>query len=230
MKDWRSGLVAVGLATLVLGGGVLGCDEGKKDEDKAEKDDDKSDKKKKKKADKKKDDGDTKAAATSEPSSTAAPVPEAPTAEASADSGGNAPEPPKCGPPDKIPAIPEGSSDAPKDLAEWNTGCEVNTQGPNSQAPDCTSVLVREWLKVTCKGDMLGYEEMDGFGAEGADYFKLFTPNQLISFVVRLKKGKSQKVRMCRPKERASLFVSWPPGKDQPTIIAVGIGPKCDKF
>ncbi len=161
--------------------------------------------------------GDNKQGGGSGSNTAAAPEPAAPAEPAQ-----------KCGSLKDIPDIPEGRSAPPKDLAEWNTGCKVNTQGPNSHAPDCTAILKREWLKVTCTGDMLGFEQMDGFGVEGNDYFKMHTPGKLLSFVVRLRKGQSQKVRMCRPKERASLFVSWPPGKSKPTIIAVGRGPKCD--
>ncbi len=101
--------------------------------------------------------------------------------------------------------------------------------GANSEAPDCSVTILRDWAKVTCTGDMLGFENFEGFGVEGGDYFKTFTAGKLLSFVVRLRKGQSQKVRMCRPKERASLFVSWPPGKDKPTIVALQRGPKCDK-
>ncbi len=132
-----------------------------------------------------------------------------------------------CGSASDIPAIPATKSDPPG-LAEWASACSVNTQGANSQAPDCTSKIKREWLQVTCRGGMLGYEKMDGFGVEGHDYFKQIKPGKFVSFVLRLRKGQSQKVRMCRKKERASLFVSWPPSSPKPTIVAVGRGPKCD--
>src|SRR5690606_38521005 len=123
-----------------------------------------------------------------EPAPAAEPAPAEPPAQA-------------CGGPKDIPDIPAEQSDAPSSLAEWKAGCEVNTVGPNSEAPDCTVTVLREWAKVTCTGDVLGYEEMDGFGREGFDYFKHFTPNSMLSFVIRMRRGQSQKVRMCRQKE-----------------------------
>ncbi len=239
---------------LALGLGAVACEDKTSDDKSSDDDDAKSDKgdkdkKKKKKKDKDGDgdgdgdgsgkgkgdgsgkgDGDDKGA-VAEPKSEAPKTAVAEPAPAPAPPPEPAPPPaPACGPPDKVPAIPAERSDAPASLEEWKAACPVNTQGPNSHAPDCTSMVLREWLKVTCTGKMLGFEEMDGFGVEGQDYFKLFTPNQALSFVVRLRKGQSQKVRMCRPNQRASLFVSWPPSKEQPTIIAVGIGPKCERY
>lgn len=225
--------------SLALGTFGVACEDGKGSDVKSEKDDDDAKDKKKKKKKKKSDDDDDDAQKGDKPAKApgSATPPPAETADAVAPAPEPAPAPAPaaepaapCGAMNEIPDIPAEKSDAPKDLAEWSTGCPVNTQGANSHAPDCTSVLKREWLKVTCTGDMRGYEQMDGFGVEGRDYFKLFSAGKMISFVVRLRKGASQKVRMCRPKERASLFVSWPPSKDKPTIIAVGIGPKCEKF
>ena len=106
----------------------------------------------------------------------------------------------------------------------------MNTQGAGSQAGDCTMKVYREWLQVTCRGNMTGYEQFDknGFGAKGADYYEQHTPGKMASFVVRLRKGRNPKVRLCRGDERASLFVSWPPSEAKPKIIALGAGPKCD--
>lgn len=231
MKATR--VLVLGLALGLCGAACESSD--KSDEKSSEKDDGDDDKKKKKKKKgddegdddkkekkKKGDDGDTKdkpaadkptADEKTEPAPTAAPAAE-PAAE--------------CGDLKTIPDIPSDKSDVPSQ-EEWNKGCKVNTVGPNSEAPDCEMTIVREWLKVKCTGDMKGYELMDGFGNEGQDYFKFFTPDQVLSFVIRMRKGASQKVRMCRAKERASLFVSWPPSKDKPTIIALQRGPKCDK-
>ncbi|MCA9622411.1 MAG: hypothetical protein KC731_25485 [Myxococcales bacterium] len=132
-----------------------------------------------------------------------------------------------CGPPNQIPVIP-GTTSPPPSLAEWSTACDVNTQGAGSQPGNCTMKIVREWLQVTCRGDMRGYESFEGFGSEGADYFKQVKVGNLISFVVRLGRGKSQKVRLCTNVDRASLFVSWPPSRPQPSIVALGVGPRCD--
>jgi hypothetical protein len=207
---------SMGFVWLAAALALTACDGKKNDaaKDEAAEDDDdgeKKKKKKKKKADR--DEDDAKAAAKEAPKDETAVA--------------NEPPPPACGPPNEIPDIPADRSDPPS-LAEWATGCDVNTQGAGSQAGDCTLKIKREWLQVTCRGEVKGYEELEGFGSEGLDYFKQIVPGQLASFVVRLRKGKSQKVRICRDKERASLFVSWPPANAKPTIVALGVGPACD--
>ena len=133
----------------------------------------------------------------------------------------------ECGPPNVVPEIPASRSNPPT-LAEWGSACTVNTQGAGSQAADCTIKIKREWLQITCRGNMTGYEHFEGFGNEGQDYFKQIKRGELISFVTRLRKGRNQKVRMCRGKERASLFVSWPPSAPRPLHVALATGPKCD--
>lgn len=126
-----------------------------------------------------------------------------------------------------IPAIPEGRS-RPPTVAEWGAAAEVNTQEKNSQPDRCEVKVVREWLRVSCRGsDILGYEKMESFGSKNADYFEMIQPGKLASFVLRLKKGKTQTVRICRQKDRASLFVNWPASKDRPVHIALGKGPVC---
>ncbi len=126
-----------------------------------------------------------------------------------------------------IPEIPEGRS-TPPSVAEWAQAKIVNTQNPNSWPPDCTTKIVREWLQVNCTGKILGYEKMENFGKEQVDYFESIRQNEIASFVVRLKKGKTMAVRICRQGERASLFVNWPGAKDRPVHVALGKGPACD--
>jgi hypothetical protein len=104
----------------------------------------------------------------------------------------------------------------------------VNTQGANAQPSHCNMRILREWLMLTCTGDVLGYEKMEDFGNEGQDYYKQFNPGQMGSFVVRLIRGHNQKVRLCRSNDRASLFVSWPQGNERPLHVALGKGPACD--
>lgn len=142
-------------------------------------------------------------------------------------SKGAAAEAAGCGASATIPKIPSTES-SPPTVAEWKSGCAVNTQGANSQAKDCSLKVVREWAKVACTGDVLGHEKMDGFGQEGQNHFRMFKKGKLGSFVWRLRKGHSQKVRICRANDRASLFVSWPGSKAQPTIIALALGEACD--
>ncbi|MBX3128004.1 MAG: hypothetical protein KF718_14875 [Polyangiaceae bacterium] len=125
-----------------------------------------------------------------------------------------------------VPEIPEGRSNPPT-VAEWSAAPITNTQGTGSWAPDCTSKIVREWLQVNCTGKILGYEKMENFGKEQVDYFQSIKPNNIASFVVRLKKGKTMSVRICREKDRASLFMNWPAAKDRPVHVALGKGPPC---
>jgi hypothetical protein len=152
------------------------------------------------------------------PSATVATPTTAP--EPSAEPGKEAPDE---GP---VPAIPEGKS-SPPTVAEWGSAEEVNTQEKNSQPDQCELKVVREWVRVSCRGDVLSYEKMESFGTKNADYFEMIKPGNLASFVVRMKQGKTQSVRICRQKDRASLFVSWPASKDRPAHIALGKGPVC---
>ncbi len=125
-----------------------------------------------------------------------------------------------------VPEIPEGRSNPPS-VAEWNAAPEVNTQGKGSHPDQCEQKVVREWVRVTCRGDVTGYEKMENFGNKNADYFEMIKPGNMASFVVRLKKGRTQSVRICRANDRASLFINWPATKDRPVHIALGKGPKC---
>lgn len=134
---------------------------------------------------------------------------------------------PTCGSPSTVPVIPSERSNPPSG-AEWEKGCPINTQGSGGQPSNCNMKIIREWLSVTCTGDVQGFEKMEDFGNEGQSYFKHFVPGQVGSFVVRLSKGTNQKVRICRTKDRASLFVSWPPSNDRPLHVALGSGPVCD--
>jgi hypothetical protein len=127
-----------------------------------------------------------------------------------------------------VPAIPEGRSKPPS-VAEWNAGAEVNTQEANSRPDDCFVKLVREWVKVHCDGKLVGVEEMESFGRENSDWFVSFRPGKSIDFVLRLSKGKTQKLRICKEDGAAgaALFVNWPAGEDRPIHIALGKGKPC---
>jgi hypothetical protein len=164
-------------------------------------------------------------ASSAAPSASASPD-TAPGASASAATSAE-PAAGECGSPKEIPAIPDAKSNPPS-VEEWSKGCAVNTQGAGTEAKDCTMEVLREWLKVTCNGDVIRVEDMDGFGNEGDDHYKTVTPGKVASFVVRLKKGRNPKVRICRAKDRASLFVSWPPSVDKPKIIALAAGAPCE--
>jgi hypothetical protein len=130
-------------------------------------------------------------------------------------------------PPNPIPAIPTEKSNPPK-TTEWDEGKDVNTQETNSQPDKCTMRILREWLQISCREDYSSYEKMENFGLKNADYFEFVQPGRVVSFVVRLQRGKTQTVRICGEGRRATLFVNWPAQKDRPVHVALGKGPACE--
>lgn len=126
-----------------------------------------------------------------------------------------------------VPDIPEGKSNPPQGT-EWDSAPLVNTQGANARGEKCSMRVLREWLRIYCTGDVIGYEKMEDFGTLQNDYYMKISPGKFASFVVRLRKGKNPKIRVCRENDRASLFVSWPPSVDKPKHVALGKGPACD--
>lgn len=127
----------------------------------------------------------------------------------------------------EVPDIPSTRSNPPQGT-EWDQGIAVNTQGANARAKRCSMHVLREWLRIYCSGKVIGYEKKEDFGTLGSDYFEKIVEGKYASFVIRLKKGENQKIRICRENDRASLFVSWPGGSDKPKNIALGQGPACD--
>jgi hypothetical protein len=126
-----------------------------------------------------------------------------------------------------VPDIPSTKSNPPQGT-EWDQGVPVNTQGANSRAKRCSMHVLREWLRIYCSGKIIGYEKKEDFGELGSDYYEKIVAGKYASFVIRLKKGANQKIRICREGDRASLFVSWPVTADKPKHIALGQGPACD--
>lgn len=126
-----------------------------------------------------------------------------------------------------VPSIPSTRSNPPQGN-EWNQGVAVNTQGASTRAKRCSLHVLREWLRINCSGKVLGYEKKEDFGEQHRDYYEEIVAGKYASFVVRLQKGKNQKIRVCRAEDRASLFVSWPPTADKPLHIALSQGPACD--
>jgi len=123
-----------------------------------------------------------------------------------------------------IPDIPADRSPPPS-FEEWKTGTVVNSQGKSSRPDKCEMKIVREWLKVKCEGDVLGINDLDGFGAEGTDHFKFFKEGQVADIVVRLKEGQSLSTRIPRGAYGdALLFTHWQKGAKKPYIIALGSG------
>jgi hypothetical protein len=151
-------------------------------------------------------------------------TPSEPTAAATTDTAAAKPPSFKVG---DVPDIP-GSRSNPPQGAEWDQGVAVNTQGANSRAKRCSMFVLREWLNIYCTGKVIGYEKKEDFGTVNVDYFEKIVAGKYASFVIRLKKGENQKIRICRENDRASLFVSWPGSADKPKNIALGQGPACD--
>ena len=123
-----------------------------------------------------------------------------------------------------IPDIPSDRSKPPT-VDEWKAGTVVNSQEKNSRPDKCELRIVREWLKINCTGDVLGINDLDGFGAEGTDHFKSIKEGQLADIVVRLKENQALSTRIVRNAEGdAALFTHWPKGAKKPYIIALGRG------
>ncbi|MFO0763106.1 MAG: hypothetical protein U0359_42105 [Byssovorax sp.] len=122
----------------------------------------------------------------------------------------------------EAPAMAEGTS-APPTVAEWQAAETTNTVGANSAPKDCVMKTVREWLKVNCTGNIKEVTNMEGFGREGSDFFKLVTPGKVADLVVRVKKGQAIKARIIREGQSASLFVNWPTQNPRPSIVALQI-------
>jgi hypothetical protein len=123
-----------------------------------------------------------------------------------------------------LPDIPSDKSKPPS-IDEWKTGTVVNSQEKNSRPDKCEMKIVREWLKVKCEGEVLGITDLDGFGAEGTDHFKMVQEGKFADVVVRLKEGQALSTRFLRAVEGdAALFTHWPKGAKKPNIIALGRG------
>jgi hypothetical protein len=128
---------------------------------------------------------------------------------------------------EKVPLIHQEKSDPPG-LADWDKAAEVNTQHEHGIAKDCSMKVVREWVRVFCRGEILGYQDLAEFGKKTVDHYVSVKESSL-SFVGRVKPGPRQFVRICRKSDRAALAIYWPPGKDRPEHIALGDGKPCEQ-
>lgn len=126
----------------------------------------------------------------------------------------------------KVPLIPREKSDPPK-TEDWEKAVEVNTQHEHGIAKECSMKVVREWVRVFCRGEILGYQDLTEFGKKSVDHYVSVKESSL-SFVGRIKQGPRQFVRICRETDRAALAIYWPPGKDRPEHIALGDGKPCE--
>lgn len=127
---------------------------------------------------------------------------------------------------EKVPLIPLEKSDPPK-AEDWEKAAEVNTQHEHGIAKECSMKVVREWVRVFCRGEILGYQDLTEFGKKSVDHY-VSVKESSVSFVGRIKQGPRQFVRICRKADRAALAIYWPPGKDRPEHIALGDGKPCE--
>lgn len=149
-------------------------------------------------------------AATPEPTPTAAKVPTPPTTAPAAGGRG----------PDGLPAnIPETRSKVPT-LAEWDAVGEITVA--RSTPLGCETKMVREWLRVSCKGKSYtggkpgNVTKQDGCSGETLLYSKMESTTSMVSPVLR---GKSCEVRFTWTNDKAAwLSVDWPVGTPRPVI------------
>ena len=198
---WLIGMV------LCLGlGGLPACDEGAKgsDEDGAA-----ASKKKSKKGDDQADEGAKKV----EPGGADEAQP------AAAKPGTDAPTPVEGQPPPTQPAAqsPGGRSAVPN-IEEWNAQTkEVTVKG--SSALNCETKMVREWLRVSCRGKNFSGGEPTGVtvtsgGGRGDDF--VFSSAGVASLVVRFVEGVDVQAQFTWSDRSHALRVWWPRGAPEP--------------
>ena len=186
MKRWGW---TVGLVTAVA---LTGCDRGGSDTTEA-----KPDKKTKGSADDER--GDTKRLADE--------VEEEPATETAA-----APPPPVEPGKEATPFI--GKKSKAPSTAEWDAQTkEVTVHG--SSARMCETKMVREWLRISCRGEPAGYGQAQTVtvlsgGGRGDDF--IFSSAGVASLIVRFVPGVDLKARFGWEKKSSTVHVYWPRG------------------
>jgi hypothetical protein len=110
-----------------------------------------------------------------------------------------------------------GRSSVPT-IDEWNAVTkEVAVRG--SSALNCETKMVREWLRVSCRGKNDSGGEPTGVtlqsgGGRGDDF--VFTGNGVASLVVRFVEGVDLKANFTWTDKRHTLHVFWPRGAPEP--------------
>jgi hypothetical protein len=121
---------------------------------------------------------------------------------------------------DGLPAdIPATRSKVPT-LAEWDAVGEITVARSTPLA--CETKMVREWLRVSCKGKSYtggapgNLTKISGCGADSFLFSKTGSTTSLVTPVLR---GKSCEVRFTWTNDRAAwLSVDWIAGAPRPTI------------
>lgn len=188
MKDlWRWGWTVSVMAAVA----VTGCDQGK-DTTEAKPEKNSAD-------DAKKKDGDTK--------SVAEEVEEEPATDTAA-----APPPPVEPGKEATPFI--GKKSKAPSTAEWDAQTkEVTVHG--SSARMCETKMVREWLRISCRGEPEGYGKAQTVtvlsgGGRGDDF--IFNADGVASLIVRFVPGVDLKARFGWEKKSSTIHVYWPRG------------------
>lgn len=206
--------------------GVSGCDQlggsSKSKSSSSESDDDDSkDKKKKKK--KKSDDGEDEPKATSAPTATAAPT-AAPSPQPTETAAPAPLQPPDAAPTasgSEPPAGPNGRSAVPT-LEEWSKVGEVTVLG--SGKLDCETKKVREWIRVSCRGESRERGKPTGVrithGGGKGDTFT-FASGGVASLIYPFFQGQHLEATFTWERTRRGFKAEWPHGAPQPTAYGI---------
>ncbi len=111
-----------------------------------------------------------------------------------------------------------GSRSSVPSTAEWNAQTrEVVVRG--SSALNCETKMVREWLRISCRGKNQTGGEPTGVvvskgGGRGDDF--VFTGNKVASLVVRFVPGVDLEARFSWTNKSSTCRVWWPRGAPEP--------------
>ena len=137
---------------------------------------------------------------------------------AAAKPGADAPAPVEGQPPTQpAAAAPAGRSAVPS-IDEWNAQTkEVTVKG--SSALNCETKMVREWLRVSCRGKNFSGGEPTGVtvtsgGGRGDDF--VFSSAGVASLVVRFVEGVDLQAQFTWSDRSHTLRVWWPRGAPEP--------------
>lgn len=107
-----------------------------------------------------------------------------------------------------------GKKSKPPTNAEWDAQTkEVTVHG--SSARMCETKMVREWLRVSCRGEPNGYGEAQKVtvlsgGGRGDDF--VFNGPGVASLIVRFVPGVDLKAKFDWQRQSSELHVYWPAG------------------
>jgi hypothetical protein len=213
-------LLAIGIAVPLSGCGELGSSSEKSKKSSADEDDDDGDKKKKKKKKKKEDDDEDEP--TAKPTATAAATAtatatSAPTGTAAATETPDAP-PTASG---NAPPGPNGRSAVPT-TDEWTKAGEVTVLG--SSKLDCETKMVREWVRVSCRGESKERGKPTGVsitkGGGKGDTFT-FASGGVASLIYPFFEGQDLEATFRWDKTRRGFKAQWSRGAPKPTAYGV---------